>query len=160
MQLYTAEQVRAIRSAIGAARRQMLALERFAPVDFARIFVQHHGVQIPGHPEHTQLAAVVASKLLQSLEMGAKTHTDTHVARELHRASVESDWAALAHDDQVVGVRVLLSAESDALTLCRMALERDFGLGAGVVPPTRILVLAPACQDYSIEPVTVHDIEQ
>jgi len=160
MDLYTAEQVKTIRHAIGAARRALAACGRFRPIEFARVFVRHAGIQIPGRPQDVELADKVASELLRSLELAAQTHDDVHVGRELHRARIECEWAELAGDEQVVGIRVVLGSESSALTLCRMALEQDFGLGAGVFPCSRIIVLAPACQDYRIAPVTAHEVEQ
>lgn len=156
---YTEEQIEAIRSAIRQGRNAMARAGRWQPEVFARAFIEHGGIRIPGEPGPPERAGQVAGEVLAVLR-GEAQPGDEHVAREVHRARVEARWARAARSENVVGFLLRFGPGCDRNPACLAVLGEDHGLGAGVFPVSRILVLPPGCDDYEYVPVTENEVEQ
>ncbi|NIR31597.1 MAG: hypothetical protein GWN84_20255 [Gammaproteobacteria bacterium] len=156
---YTPQQAAAVRKAIAYARAALQEAGRYDPLDFARAFIDSGGVQIPGHGEDSERAQHIARATLAVLA-GAENADDDDVLREAHRARVETRWAQAAREDGVVGFFLRLGPRAAADPRCRTLLDVDYGLGAGVIPKTHILVPPPCCRDYDYVPVRDHEVEQ
>lgn len=157
---YTAEQVQAIRAAITEGREAMRQSQRYDPLVFARAYVNHGGIQIPGAPANTTRAEAVAKALLARLVKANAARDDEDVQRELKRVQTEVRWAALAESDKVVGFYLRLGPPAELEAACRQLLGQDHGLGAAVFPKTQVVVLPAACRDYEFVPVLEDEIEQ
>jgi hypothetical protein len=157
---YTARQTALVLEAIQRARQAMDRARRYDAEVFARTFIQHEGVQIPGRGHDPERAREVGTRTLAALAAGEAAADDPDARREVHRARVEARWARAAQDEGVVGFRVELGPEAATDPLCRTILNEDNGLGAGVFPKTRILVMPPCCTDYDYRAVREHEVEQ
>ncbi len=157
---YTAEQVQAIRGAIAKGREAMQRAKGYDPLVFARAYVAHSGVQIPGAPADTTGVETVAKALLAVLAKAEVASGDEHLQRELKRVHTEVRWVTLAESEKVVGFYLRLGPAAALEAACRQLLGEDHGLGAAVFPKTRIVVLPAACGDYEFVPVLEDEIEQ
>lgn len=157
---YTAEQVQAIRDAIAKGREAMQRPQRYDPLVFARAYVAHGGIQIPGAPSDTTRAEAVAKALLAMLAQAHAASDDEDVQRELKRVQTEVRWVTLAESDKVVGFYLKLGPAAELEAACRQLLGQDHGLGAAVFPKTQVVVLPAACSDYEFVPVLEDEIEQ
>ena len=160
MSEYTAEQVQAIRTAITMGREAMQQSQRYDPLVFARAYVAHGGIQIPGAPADTTRAEAVAKVLLSRLAQAHTPGDDEDVQRELKRVQTEVRWATVAESDKVVGFYLRLGPTAELEAACRQLLGQDHGLGTAVFPKTQIVVVPAACRDYEFVPVLEDEIEQ
>jgi hypothetical protein len=157
---YTPQQVQAIRDAIAKGREAVQRLQRPDPLVFARAYVAHGGIQIPGVPADTTRAESVAKALLAILTQGDAATDDEHVLRELKRVQTEVRWVTLAESDKVVGFYLRLGPAAELEAACRQLLGEDHGLGSAVFPKTQVVVLPTACSDYEFVPVLEDEVEQ
>lgn len=155
---FSSEQTARIRSAVLRSREALWATGEYDPLVFARAFIAHGGVQIPGAA--VPAGAGLAAAILEALRGGGEEATDEHVAREAHRARTETRWAQAAAAASTVGFVIALGAHSGENPACQALLARDYGLGAGVVPKEHVVVFPPACYDYTCTPVREDEIEQ
>lgn len=160
MREYTVEQIERIRGAVAEARAALRAQRRYDPLAFARVYVAHDGVQIPGEDPATEGRTRLADALLQALEAGRDAAEDPDLSRELARAHNEARWAEAEEADDVVGFRLVLPPAALLERPCREFLKRDRGLGAAVFPKTQVVVLPPGCAGARFVPVREHEIEQ
>ncbi len=157
---YTAQQVQAIRTAIAKGREAMQRGKSYDPLVFARTYIAHGGIQIPGAPGDTIRAEAVARSLLARLAQADAGSDEQDVQRELKRVQTEVRWATLAESDKVVGFYLRLGRAAELEAACRQLLSEDHGLGAAVFPKTQIVVVPAACRDYEFVPVSEDEIEQ
>ena len=157
---YTSAQVHTIEIAIQRGREAMQQSKRFDALVFARAFIDHGGVQIPSQPDNETKREQIAAQLIAALESGRSTSADPTLARELRRAHAEAHWASAAESDKVVGFHLKLGPAATLQGVCRELLTRDYGLGAGVFPKGRIMVLPPACDDHEFTPLLEDEVEQ
>lgn len=160
MQNYTPEQVAIIRVAIVKGHEAMQRQGKFEPLVFARAFIEHGGIQIPGKPENEKARREVARQLLRSLETDKCVSEEATLVREVNRAQIEAQWAAAAVSDKVVGFRVTLSQNAQANPNCLAIVGADHGLGEAVIRKAEVVVLPPECDGYTITPVLEDEIEQ
>lgn len=160
MRAYTVEQIERIRMAVVEARAALRAQGRYEPLAFARVYVAHDGVQIPGEPPDAAARARLAEALLQALADGRDAAEDPDLARELARAHNEARWAEAEQADDVVGFRLELPPAALLERPCREFLKLDRGLGAAVFPKTQVVVLPPGCGGARFVPVREYEIEQ
>lgn len=160
MGAYTTEQLNTIRSAIAEARAALRACGRYDPLEFARVYVAHDGVQIPGEPPDSPARLRLAEALLLALEHGRDAAGDAALAHELERARNEARWAEAEESEEIVGFRLELPPAALLERACREILKLDRGLGAGVFPKTQVVVLPPGCSGARFVPVREHEIEQ
>ena len=154
---YTPEQFERIRQAVAQGREAMRAAGRFEPLVFARAFIAHGGLQVPGQSVDT---AALATRLLQALEDDEAGGADPLLTREIERARREARWAQLAESDDVVGFHMQLPGAALLDPKCRALLKADHGLGAAVFRKAEIVVLPAACDGARFTPVYEHEIEQ
>lgn len=157
---YTPEQVDIIRNAVLMGREAVQRAQRDDTLVFARAFVRHGGVQIPGDVGGEPLRKRVADQLLESLRTGQATSDDTNVRREIKRCHTEARWASAAASDKVVGFHLTLGPMAAEIVACREFLGQDYGLGAAVFPKERVVVLPSVCSDYQFVPVLEDEVEQ
>jgi len=153
---YTQAQVGAIARAVRAGRDAAAGADDGA-LAFAAAFVAAGGVQVPGAEGDDAGAERIATALLEALRGGALPDGDD-VRREIARARAEAAWAAAS--ERVVGFRLQPGPRAAAAPEVRALAGTDHGLGAGVVPKTRVVVLPPDCDDCAFVPVTDDDVEQ
>ncbi len=160
MASFKARQIARIKDAVAAARLALRQSGRYEPLEFARVFVAHDGVQLPGATADEQTRQRVAQAVLQSLQAGGHASDDADVARELRRIEQETDWVRYSADERVVAFRLVLGPRSQGLPACQALLkERGSGLGPGLFGKYDIVVLPPECVDCRFEPVYEHDLE-
>jgi hypothetical protein len=157
---YLPEQLEAIRKAVREARAAMQQASRYEPLDFARVFIRHDGIQIPGTRAEPATCTLLAQALLRSLQAGRPVSDDETVRRELRRARTEARWARLSMSDKVVGFYLKLGPLAQLSDACRELLAQDYGLGAAVFPKAKIVVLPPQCVDYEFVPMHEDEVEQ
>jgi hypothetical protein len=160
MRAYLPEQVQIIRGAVARGREAMRRRGRFDPVVFARAFIEHGGIQIPGQPDVQEARENIAREVLSLLASGAPESRDATVAREVRRARAESDWTRHAEADKVVGFRLHLGPGAERSPVCQTLLNVDHGLGQGVYRKAEVAVLPPDCDDSSFAPVLEDEVEQ
>jgi hypothetical protein len=159
MSAYTPDQIRIIRHAVAAGREATRAQRDFSPLAFARIYVAHEGVQLPGDFDGPRRAEV-ARRLLTLLQQGETSSDDGDLQRELHRARTEARWAEAAVSDKVVGFRLQLGGEAAKRPECLALLSTDRGLGAAVFRKAEVVILPPGCGGAEFIPVGEDEIEQ
>jgi len=157
---FTPEQIEIIREAVGKGREAIRQSEKYDPLTFAKAFIGHGGIQIPGEPGNDRRRQWVAEQLIASLERGELTTDDRTVAREVSRAQTEARWTAAAESDKVVGFHLSLSAQSRANPACLATVNQDYGLGAAVIPKARIVVLPAVCDGSSFDVILEDEVEQ
>ncbi|MFQ5994314.1 MAG: hypothetical protein ACE5K1_04420 [Acidiferrobacterales bacterium] len=157
---YTSAQVDSIERAVQGGREAMQRSKRFDALVFAKSFIGYGGVQIPSQPDNETMREQIAAQLIAALESGRSTSDDPTLARELRRAQAQARWASAAESDKVVGFHLKLGPAATLQGACRELLTRDYGLGAGVFPKERIVVLPPACDDHEFTPVLEDEVEQ
>lgn len=157
---YTAEQIDRIRSAVAEARAALRAQGRYEPLDFARVYVAHDGVQLPGQPADAPGRARLAEALLEALAEGRDAPGDPALAHELERVRNETRWAQAQDAEEIVGFRLELPPAALLERPCRELLKRDRGLGPAVFPKTQVVVLPPGCHGARFVPVREYEIEQ
>lgn len=159
MSAYTPDQIKIIRHAVAAGRDAARRQHDYSPLVFARAYVAHGGVQLPGDGDEPR-RALLAQRLLDLLEQG-KGHTDdADLQRELHRVRTEARWAEATLSDKVVGFRLQLSGEALNRPECLTLLGTDRGLGAAVFRKGEVVVLPVGCSDAAFIPVVEDEIEQ
>jgi len=155
---YTPEQINVIRRAIAEAHEVMRQQQRFDALVFARAFVAHGGIQIPGDPENHKACQQVAQALIHQLKTGVSADDPT-VQREVHRARTQAHWCAAATSDKIVGFRVTLSPAAQNNPECLALIGMDHGLGSAVIRKGEVLVVPPVCDGYAITPVQEDEVE-
>jgi hypothetical protein len=160
MSEYTTEQIERIRTAVAEARAALRARSHYDPLEFARVYVAHDGVQIPGESPDTDARAGLAERLLRALSDGGDAADDPALAREIARVRQETRWAEAGESDEIVGFRLELPPAALLERPCRALLKLDRGLGAAVFPKTQVVVLPPVCGGARFVPVREYEIEQ
>lgn len=158
--MYTGGQIAAISGAVRAARAELQRERSDDPLLFARTYVAHDGVQVPGEPEARDAARELAERLVAALREGpAVAERDADLAVELQRVRAEAALARPLDSPKVVGFRLELGPAAARDPAAAGLLGADFGLGAAVYPPTRVVVPPPACLDYAFRPVLEDEVE-
>ncbi|BAU47950.1 hypothetical protein SVA_1385 [Sulfurifustis variabilis] len=160
MRDYTSEQIDRIRNAVAEARAALRTRRRYDPLEFARVYVAHDGVQIPGEPPDSPARIRLAEALLEALAEGRDAAGNPGLSHELERVRTETRWAEAEESDDIVGFRLELPPAALLERPCRQLLKLDRGLGPAVFPKTQVVVLAPACGGARFVPVREHEIEQ
>jgi len=158
--VYTAEQIAIIADAVRAARAALQRARSDDPVLFARTYIAHDGVQIPGEPGAREAAGRLAERLMAALaEDESPAAVEEDLAVELRRVRAEAQLSRELDSAKVVGFRVELGAAAQQHPAAAALLGADFGLGAAVYPSTRVVVLPPSCLDYAYRPVLEDEVE-
>jgi hypothetical protein len=157
---YLPDQIHAIREAAARGRDAMRRQGAFDPLVFARAFIEHDGIQIPGDPDAHEARERVGRQVLSALATGRVGSGDPAVARELKRARAEADWVRHAESHKVVGFRLTLGPHAQGSAVCQTLAGVDHGLGPGVFRKGELVVLPPECDDSSFMPVLEDEVEQ
>ena len=160
MQPFSPEQIAIIRSAAQSGRAAVQRRMRDDPCVFARAFIAENGVQVPSQPQELDTVRRVARQLLRVLRTGEALEQDVHVARETHRARLETRLAVSLSSQRSVGFMVRLGPQAQSDPACRAIIGEDLGLGAAVFPMNRVVVMPPWCLDYDFTPISEDEVEQ
>jgi hypothetical protein len=160
MQPFSPEQIAIIRSAVQSGRAAVQRQRCDDPCVFARAFIAENGVQIPSQPQEQDTAQRVAQQVLRVLRTGEPLKGDEDVAREAHRARIETRLALSLSSERSVGFTVRLGPQAQSDPACRVIIGEDLGLGAAVFPMNRVVVMPPWCLDYDFTPISEDEIEQ
>ena len=120
---------------------------------FAEAFIRSGGIQIPGRPwdpqsDHIGALLVMALRGCESFECDDRDVLGV-VERERTRAESETSLVRAYHDPRVTAYRVEAPMRGSAGARCRLYVARDmFGLGAGLVPLSEVVVLPPCCDAW------------
>ncbi len=133
---------------------------RYDPLVFARAFIDHQGMQIPGEPDDETGARELADLLMRSLAAAEPLGNDATLRREFQRACSEAAWVQAAESERLVGFRFQPGPLAAQNPVCRMFVDQDRGLGAMVFPKGEIVVLPPECDGSTFVPVYEHDVEE
>lgn len=157
---YTPEQLVKIRRAVAKGREAMRRNDSFTPLVFARAYVEHDGLQIPGDGADEQSRREYAKGLIEAVENAQSVHDDALIAREIRRIHMEVQWALASQSDKVVGFRLKLGREAERHPECLALLSSDRGLGTSVFRKGEVVILPPNCDGGEFVPVTEDEIEQ
>ena len=157
---FAPEQIVIICSAVQAGRAAVQRQGCADPCVFARAFIAENGVQIPSEPQERRTAQWVAQQLLHALRTSEPSREDAHVARETHRAQIETRLALRLSSERSVGFTVRLGPRAQSDPACRAIINEDLGLGAAVFPRNRVVVMPPWCLDYNFTPISEDEVEQ
>ena len=158
--IYTLEQIKTIRGAVAEGREAMRQTREFDPIVFARAFIAHGGIQIPGAPDDVKKRREIEGWLVQSLEQGAPVNNDRTLLREFNRARAETQWTEAAESESVVGFRLKLPPQAEFSPIGHELTKQDHGLGAMVYRKGEIAVLPPECDGSIFTPIIEHEVEQ
>ena len=158
---YLPEQIALIADAVHEGRAALQEAGVDDPLVFARAYVEHKGIQVPGRPNDRERSQEIAAKLMHGLGRGLDgPDDDADVAREMHRVRAETKIALHLEVRRVIGFLLELGPASVMDAACLELLAEDCGLGAAVFPKTRVVVLPPWCLDYDFTPIHEDEVEQ
>ncbi|RFA31014.1 hypothetical protein CAI21_03315 [Alkalilimnicola ehrlichii] len=159
MASYKAKQIARIKDAVLAARTALRESGDFDPLRFAKVYVAHEGVQLPGRVDDDAERERVGQALLRALRLQSGGGQDPDVARELHRIEQEVDWLRYACQDDVVAFRAQLGPQAEKEPACQALVKEGNGLGPGLYGKYDVIVLRPECSDCRFVPVHQHELE-
>ncbi len=158
---YLPEQIALVVDAVREGRAALQEAGVDDPLVFARAYVEHNGIQIPGKPNDHERSQEIAAKLMHALGRGLDDpDDDADVAREMHRVRTETRIALHLEVRSVIGFLLELGSASTMDVACLELLAEDCGLGAAVFPKARVVVPPPWCLDYDFTPIREDEVEQ
>jgi hypothetical protein len=149
---FTEGQKRAIANGIVAGRGALARIVNGEPVvAFIAAFAEAGGVQCPGRDLTEEETKRVAAHVVKSFRGRHSFHDEPeHVRevcyREINRAYSESNWFSAAQHADCVGFRLMVTDNAGDPAECRRIATIDLGLGPGIWPKNRVVVL-PVCCD-------------